>query len=91
MSLQGTGRAPRGTAAICRAVTFVCQVSAERRARRACFKCFRDLGIEPGPCGCQAVVPEGLHRKLNYPTETPPERALVLLSAQWERGSEYLP
>lgn len=57
----------------------MCQVSAERRARRACFKCFSDLGIEPGPCGCQAVVPEGLHRKLNHSIETPLEIALVLL------------
>lgn len=79
VSLRDAGGAPCGTAAVCGAVAFVCQVSVEGRTRRACFKCFSDLGIEPGPCGCQAVVPEGLPRKLNHCIEIPPEIALVLL------------
>lgn len=89
--LPGAGGAPCVTAAVCRAVASACQVSAGRRARRAHFKCFSDLGVEPGPCGCQAAVPEGLHWKLNHSIETPSEIASLLLRAQQERGSEYLP
>lgn len=65
--------------------------SVEKRVKQACCERFSDLGIEPCPRGCQAVLPEGLRRKLNHPFETPPEMALILLSAQRERGSEHLP